>query len=271
MRLDEFGNLSDERIGREHILHVFEPFHQGAFAREQHAIGLAQFVDLIAWKAMALEADDVEAGQIGAVAEYHSKRNDVFLHARHATDETVGADANELMHGTETAENCVVANSDVAGQSCVIDENDVVPDLTIMGNVRPHHQQAMGANAGYETAAFGAGVDRDVLADRGVGTDFKAAVLAVIFLVLRDVADRGKGKDLTSLAYRRATSYDDVGMQGHAISELDLGSDHAERPDFDIGAEVGMRIDHGGRMNVGHARNFELRSRWTRRSRQFRR
>jgi hypothetical protein len=47
-------------------------------------------------------------------------------------------------------------------------------------------------------------------------------------------------------------------MQHDATAELYLRSDDAERPDLNIGAEVGVRVDHGGRMNVGHARNFEL-------------
>ena len=45
---------------------------------------------------------------------------------------------------------------------------------------------------------------------------------------------------------------------GEASVELDLRSDNAERPDRNIGAEVSVWVDHGGRMNVGHARNFEL-------------
>jgi hypothetical protein len=47
-------------------------------------------------------------------------------------------------------------------------------------------------------------------------------------------------------------------MQHDATAELYLRSDNAERPDRNIGAEVSVRVDHGGRMNVGHARNFEL-------------
>src|SRR6187431_3228632 len=59
VRLDEVDDLPDERIRREHVLYVLEPLHQGAFAREQHAISLAKLVDALAGKAVALEADDV--------------------------------------------------------------------------------------------------------------------------------------------------------------------------------------------------------------------
>jgi hypothetical protein len=47
-------------------------------------------------------------------------------------------------------------------------------------------------------------------------------------------------------------------MEHDATAELHLRSDNAERPDLNIVAEVSVRVDRGGRMNVGHARNFEL-------------
>ena len=81
-----------------------------ALAREQHAIGLAQLVDLLAGKAMALEADDVESGERGAVAEHHAEGNDILLDPRHAADEGMGADAHELMHGGEAADDGVIAD-----------------------------------------------------------------------------------------------------------------------------------------------------------------
>src|SRR5712691_6701745 len=57
-RPDEIDDLLHQRIGGEHLLHVLEPLHQRALAREQHAIGLAQLVNLLAGKAVALETDD---------------------------------------------------------------------------------------------------------------------------------------------------------------------------------------------------------------------
>ena len=89
-------------------------------------------------------------------------------------------------------------------------------------------------------------------------SDFEAALLAVIFLVLGNVADRGEGEDLAGLADRRAAHDRDMGLEHDAVAELHLRSDDAERTDLDSGAKFSTRIDHGGRMNVGHARNFEL-------------
>src|SRR4026207_153519 len=93
VRLDEVDDLPDEWIGREHVLYVVKPVHPGAFAREQKARGLAKLVDAFAGKAVALQSDDVEAREIGAVAEHHAEGNDILLHSRHAADQAGGADA----------------------------------------------------------------------------------------------------------------------------------------------------------------------------------
>ncbi len=168
MRCDEFDDLPHERIGREHLLHVLEPLHQRALACEQHAIGLAQLVDVLAGKAVALEADNVQPRQIGAVAEHHAEGNDVLLDPGHAADKTVGADAHELMHGAEAAEDGVVADGDMARERGVVDEDDVVADLAVVGDMGADHQQAVRADARDKTAALGAGIDRDMLADDGM-------------------------------------------------------------------------------------------------------
>src|SRR4029078_367445 len=107
-------------------------------------------MDLIAGKAVALEADDVEPRQIGAVAEHHAEGNDLLLPPGHAPDKPIGADAHELMHRAQAAENGVVADGDVARERGVVDENDVVADLAVMGNMRPYHQQTVRTDSRHE-------------------------------------------------------------------------------------------------------------------------
>ena len=93
-------------------------------------------------------------------------------------------------------------------------------------------------------------------------------LLAVIFLVLRELADGGEGKDWQASPIVVRPTDRDMGLEHDAVAELHLRSDDAERADLDSGAEFSTRIDHGGRMNVGHARNFELWSRCRRRCRR---
>ena len=55
-------------------------------------------------KAPALEADDVEAGEPGAIAERKAKRDQVMLDAGETADERVGSNADELMRGGAAAD-----------------------------------------------------------------------------------------------------------------------------------------------------------------------
>ena len=70
--------------------------HQRALVGKQQPVGAAQAVDVVAREAAPLQADDVEARQVRAVAERHAVGDEVVLQARHAADEGMRADAREL-------------------------------------------------------------------------------------------------------------------------------------------------------------------------------
>ena len=67
-----------------------------------------------------------------------------------------------------------------------------------------------------------------------------------------------KGKIWHASPMRRAAGDRDMRVQHDAVAELHLRTDDAERTDLDLGAKFSTWVDHGGRMNVGHAWNFEL-------------
>ena len=79
----------------------------------------------------------------------------------------------------------------------------MVGELAVMGDMRADHQEAVGADAGYAAAALGARIDGDVFANDGVIADFEPCIFAVIFQILRNVTDRGEGKNLAGTADRR--------------------------------------------------------------------
>ena len=83
-------------------------------------------------EAAPLQADDIEAGERGAVAERDAEGDDVVLDAREAADEGVGADADELMRGGAAAENGEIADLAMAGQHHVVGEDDALADAAIM-------------------------------------------------------------------------------------------------------------------------------------------
>src|SRR4029079_19510076 len=133
------------------------------------------------------------------------------------------------MHGAEAAENSVIADRDVTGKRRVVNEDHTIADLTVMGDMGAHHQQAISADAGHEAAGLGAWIDGDMLADDRARPDLEAARLALIFLVLRNMADRGEGKNLAPLADRAAAGHHHMRMQHGAVANPDLRPHNAER------------------------------------------
>ena len=84
--------LAGERLGD-----LVDALLQRAFAVEQHLVGAPELVDRLVREAAALQADDIEAGERGAIAERHAEGNEVVLDAGQAADERMGADAHELV------------------------------------------------------------------------------------------------------------------------------------------------------------------------------
>ena len=72
---------------------VLDALLERALRREQMLVGAAQSVDRLAREAAALQADEIEPGERGAIAERDAERDDVVLDAREAADEGVRADA----------------------------------------------------------------------------------------------------------------------------------------------------------------------------------
>ena len=84
---------------------------------EQHLVGAPQLVDRLVREAAPLQADEIEAGERGAVAERDAERDDVVLDPREAADEGVRADADELMRRRAAAENREIADLAMAGRA----------------------------------------------------------------------------------------------------------------------------------------------------------
>ena len=91
------------------------------------------------------------------------------------------------------------------------------------------------------------GFMRDALADHAVAADLERRGLALVFQVLRLVADRGEREDARPGADGRAAGDDHMAQQLDAVAERDLAADHAEGADAHALAEPGAILDDGGR------------------------
>ena len=149
-------------------------------------------MDRLVRETPALQADDIEAGEPGAIAERKAKGNEVMLDASKTADKRVGADANELMSGGAAAQNGEIADLAMAGQHHVVGQNNALANAAIMRDVGVGQEHRARANDRFRAAARGAGIHRHAFANEAVLADHQADRLAAIFEVLRRMPDRGE-------------------------------------------------------------------------------
>ena len=95
-----------------------------------------------------------------------------------------------------------------------------------------------------------------MLADLVVLADHQGRGLALVFQVLRLVADGGEREDAAVVADRGASGDHHMRHQFDAFAKLDVGADHAERADDDRVGEDGLGVYDGGGVNLGHQRSM---------------
>src|SRR5262249_58058066 len=100
-----------------------------------------------------------------------ARRDAIRRAAGHASDHGVLADPDILVDGAEPAENGVILNDDVTAQGCVVGHDDMVADLAVMRDVRPHHEQAVVADTSHHPATDRAGIHSHVFADPVIAPD----------------------------------------------------------------------------------------------------
>ena len=151
----------------------------------------------------------------------------VLRHHRPRGAERRLADADELMHAREPADDGVALDGDVARERGAVREDDGVAEVAVVRDVRRNHEQAAGADARGHAAAFGPRIDRDVFAHDVTVAHREGAGLAAELEVLRHRADARELEHPVARAQRGASV------------------DHRMRPDPAIGADRDVRTHHG--------------------------
>ena len=136
----------------EQVGDIGETLRHGPLLREEQAKGAAEIVHDVAVESPALEPDQVETRQAGAVAHGRAVRNDVVLDPGHAADDRVAPDADKLMHASEAADDGPVVHRHVAAQGRVVGHDDMVAHDAVMGDVGCDHEQAVAADLGQHAA-----------------------------------------------------------------------------------------------------------------------
>ncbi len=111
-----------------------------------------------------------------------------------------GADAAELVHDSETAEDGVVVDNHMATQGGGIGHDHVVPQLTVVGDMSVGHQQVVVADAGGRCILQRAAVDGGEFADHVAITNLQPGLFAGVLFILGIFTDRGELEDAVVLA-----------------------------------------------------------------------
>ena len=140
----------------------------------------------------------------------------------------VRADPGERHEPAEAPERRALADLAVSGDAGVVDDDRAVADATIVRHVAHPHQQAAVADLG-PSVRPGRAVDRDVLADVGVGADPDAARRALLKLeVLRPAAQHRAVAHLRAVADLHAALEHAVMADLHVGAQRHLGTDDRE-------------------------------------------
>jgi hypothetical protein len=154
-------------------------------------------------------------------------------------------DMAELVNYGETAQDGPIPNLYVSSQGCCIGHDDVIADLTIMGDVNIGHKQIVIANACGHGILGCAAVQRGKLADDIAVTDLKASLFTTVFEILGIVADRGELED--PIIDTESCGSLDNGMwaDGRAFADLDTRTYDCKWADADAFVQFSIVIDYG--------------------------
>jgi hypothetical protein len=130
----------------------------------EQAVGVVYLFDAGVAESAPAKANGIHALETQGFARDDDEGGHVFANEGSATDHYVGADFDELVHRGESAQNGPIANFDVASERDVVDQNYVVANDAVVGNVGIGHYEAFFAQDGF-AECFGAAVYGGSFAD----------------------------------------------------------------------------------------------------------
>src|SRR5581483_2866766 len=141
-------------------------------------------------EAATFEADCVQSIRMStAFRGGLRKRQNVANDSRPPAYVRMRADADELMHWTERANDDPVFHDDMTAQRCGVGENRVVSDQAIMCDVSVGHDQVVAADLGQPSTLDGPAIQGHEFADNVVIANLKPRGLAFVGEILRRKSD----------------------------------------------------------------------------------
>ena len=134
-----------------------------------------------------------------------------------------------------------VVDLDVAAQGGRVDQDDLVPDPAVVGDVGVGHEIAVVADPGQAAALDRPPVDGDEFAEDVPVADPDPGLLALVADVLGLGPDRGERGEPVVGADLGPAADEDVGLEDRVRADRDILADDAARADPDALVQPGLR------------------------------
>ena len=221
-----------------------QPSLDGPRLRKKRVQRVTQLVYGFTVEVVALQSYQIQTGKVRSRPGYCCVGKNILNHHRMRTDHGMPTDAAELVYAGKSTDNRMIFDNHVSGEADVIDQNSVITDLAVVGDMTPDHEQAAITHPRDASTASRARLHGNVLADDVVLANDEHAAFASILFILWCRTQTGKGVNLTPLTQTGFPLDHHVGMQAATIAQYRPGSDVAKGPDCYIVPELCAVFDY---------------------------
>lgn len=222
---------------------------------QENFVRVMDLGDALFGEPFTLETDGVQAISVGVAGGCgFRKGQNIAGDGRATSDERIGADMHEMMHGTKRADNGVILDDNMTAEGRGVCHDYIIPDLAIMRDVGISHDQVMAANTSYAAAFYRSAVDGDKFANGVVISDLETCGFAGVSYVLWRETDRTKWKKAVIGTNFARPLEGDMRLKMAPFAEFDVRPDYAIGTNFAGGSNPGSRIDNRSRVSFHPAR-----------------
>ena len=154
------------------------------------------------------------------------------------------------MNAREPADDGVVTDGDVPGQTRRIRQDQMIAQMAIVGDMHIGHQKIRMTHGGDAPALHGRPIDRHILAQDIVVTDHDFGRLPLVLPMLRRPTHRDKGMQFAPLSDVGPAINTHMRQHSSACADPNVFADDRVGPYLHVVREYRLRMDHRGRMDL---------------------
>lgn len=202
-------------------------------------------------KSTSTKPDGIQSDESCAIPGHHREGGCIQRKLRPTRSHHGFAHPRVLVKSRIGAEYGEVIDSSVAGQPTKTRDDRMVPDLTIMTDMRAVHDIVVIADSCTSAALRGPDMDRDLFPNLGTRANLEARRFAVKGPILRFGTEAGMRKDSAILRDEGAAQKRHMRPNFDAAAKLHFASDEGERADHHIRSQNRSVFDACRRMDRG--------------------